>query len=105
MCLVPIEPQPGRLAGRAVDSRIRHLARPGIRVTSSVRETPVEATVTLRTETVGAERRDANRPLEGDEAETAFKEKTIEMMGTREEAEVHKEARVVGEVYAPPMAH
>ncbi|WP_235841406.1 YsnF/AvaK domain-containing protein [Cereibacter azotoformans] len=70
----------------------------GIRVTSSVRETPVEATVTLRTETVGAERRDANRPLEGDEAETAFKEKTIEMMGTREEAEVHKEAPVVGEV-------
>ncbi|MGP3698040.1 YsnF/AvaK domain-containing protein [Rhodobacter sp. NSM] len=70
----------------------------GVRVTSSVRETPVEATVTLRTETVGAERREANRPLEGDEAKAAFKEKTIEMMGTREEAEVHKEARVVGEV-------
>ncbi|WP_232520775.1 YsnF/AvaK domain-containing protein [Rhodobacter sp. CZR27] len=70
----------------------------GVRVTSSVSETPVEATVTLRTETVGAERRTADRLLQGDEAEAAFKEKTVEMMGTREEAEVHKEARVVGEV-------
>ncbi len=36
--------------------------------------------------------------LTGEEAEAAFEEKTVEMMGTREEAEVHKEARVVGEV-------
>ena len=70
----------------------------GVRVTSSVSETPVEETVTLTTETVGAERRSADRVLTGEEAEAAFEEKTVEMMGTREEAEVHKEARVVGEV-------
>ncbi len=70
----------------------------GVRVTSSVVETPVEATVTLTTETVGAERRSADRLLTGEEAEAAFKGKTVEMMGTREVAEVHKEARVVGEI-------
>ena len=70
----------------------------GVRVTSSVSETPVKETVKLKTETVGAERRDADRALTGEEAEAAFEGKTVEMMGTREEAEVHKEARVVGEV-------
>lgn len=70
----------------------------GVRVTSSVSETPVEKTVTLTTETVGAERRTADRLLKSEEAEAAFQGKTVEMMGTREEAEVHKEARVVGEV-------
>lgn len=70
----------------------------GVRVTSSVSETPVKETVTLTTETVGAERRDADRVLTGEEAEAAFEEKIVEMQGTREEAEVHKEARVVGEV-------
>ena len=73
-------------------------ANGGVRVTSSVSETPVEETVTLRTETVGAKRHSANRVLDDEEAEAAFEEKTVEMMGTREEAEVHKEARVVGEV-------
>lgn len=70
----------------------------GVRVTSSVSETPVEETVTLTTETVGAERHEADRVLKGEEAEAAFEGKTVELMGTREEAEVHKEARVVGEV-------
>ena len=71
----------------------------GVRVTSRVSEKPVEATVTLTTETVGAERHAADRVLGDDEAKAAFKEKTVEMMGTREEAEVLKEARVVGEVH------
>lgn len=70
----------------------------GVRVTSSVSETPVEETVTLTTETVGAERHEADRVLKGEEAEAAFEGKTVELMGTREEAKVHKEARVVGEV-------
>lgn len=70
----------------------------GVRVTSSVSETPVQETVTLTTETVSAERRPADRALKGDEADAAFVEKAVEMMGTREEAEVRKEARVVGEV-------
>ena len=73
-------------------------ANGGVRVTSRVSKTPVEETVTLRTETVGAKRRSADRVLDDEEAEAAFEEKTVEMMGTREEAEVHKEARVVGEV-------
>jgi stress response protein YsnF len=70
----------------------------GVRVTSSVSEKPVEETVTLREERVGAKRRSADRTLDADEAEGAFEEKTVEMMGTKEEAEVRKEARVVGEV-------
>jgi stress response protein YsnF len=70
----------------------------GVRVTSSVSEKPVEETVTLREERVGAKRRSADRALNADEADVAFEEKTVEMMGTKEEAEVRKEARVVGEV-------
>jgi uncharacterized protein (TIGR02271 family) len=70
----------------------------GVRVSAEVSERPVEKVVTLRDEHVEAERRAADRPLKGDEAEEAFEEKTVEMMGSREEAEVRKEARVTGEV-------
>ncbi|MRX52224.1 DUF2382 domain-containing protein [Paracoccus sp. S-4012] len=73
-------------------------ANGGVRVTSRVVETPVEETVTLTTETVGVKRRAANRVLNDAEADAVFEEKTVEMMGTQEEVEVHKEARVVGEV-------
>jgi hypothetical protein len=73
-------------------------ANGGVRVTSSISETPVEETVTLKEETVKAKRKGADRVLDADEAEGAFEEKTVEMMGTKEEAEVRKEARVVGEV-------
>jgi stress response protein YsnF len=73
-------------------------ANGGARVTSSVTETPVEQTVTLKEETVKAKRKGDDRVLDSDEAEGAFEEKTVEMMGTKEEAEVKKEARVVGEV-------
>ena len=52
----------------------------------------------MTTETVGAERHTADRLLGAEEAEAAFEGKTVEVMGTREEVEVHKEARVVGEV-------
>ena len=61
-------------------------------------ERPVTETVTLREEHVGAERRSADRTLSAEEAEAAFEEKTVEMMGTSEQVEVRKEARVVGEV-------
>jgi stress response protein YsnF len=76
----------------------RKVANGGVRVTSSVSERPVKETVQLREEHVEAERRSADRKLSADEAEAAFKEKTVEMMGTSEEAEIRKEARVVGEV-------
>ena len=76
----------------------RKVASGGVRITTSVSERPVKETVRLREEHVGAERRSADRVLSAEEAEAAFKEKTVEMMGTTEKAEVRKEARVVGEV-------
>ena len=76
----------------------RKVATGGVRVTSSVNEVPVEKTVTLREEEVSAERTPASRALSPEEAEAAFKGRTVEALGTREEAEVSKVARVVGEV-------
>lgn len=74
------------------------IASGGVRATTTVKETPVEKTVTLKTDTVSVDRKAADRTLSDDEAEAAFEEKTVEMMGVKEEAEVRKEARVVGEV-------
>ena len=76
----------------------RKVATGGVRVTSSVSETPVEETVTLREEQVEAKRKPADRKLSPEEAEAAFEGKTVEVMGTSEEAKIRKEARVVGEV-------
>jgi uncharacterized protein (TIGR02271 family) len=76
----------------------RKVTTGGVRVTTSVSERPVQKTVTLREEQVEVERRPADRELKPEEAEAAFAEKTIEMLGTSEEASVRKEARVVGEV-------
>jgi uncharacterized protein (TIGR02271 family) len=76
----------------------RKVASGGVRVTTSVSETPVEKTVTLREEEVEVERRPADRKLKPEEAEAAFQDKTVEMLGTSEEVSVRKEARVVGEV-------
>ena len=76
----------------------RKVATGGVRVTSSVSEAPVEKTVTLREEEVSAERTPASRALSAEEAEAAFRGRTVEALGTREEAEVSKVARVVGEV-------
>ena len=76
----------------------RKVATGGVRVTSGVSEVPVEQTVTLREESVSAERKPANRALSAEEAEAAFQGRTVEATSTREEAEVSKVARVVGEV-------
>jgi stress response protein YsnF len=76
----------------------RKVATGGVRVTTSVSETPVEESVTLREERVEAKRRPADRTLSAEEAEAAFEEKTVELLGTSEQATVRKEARVVGEV-------
>ena len=76
----------------------RKAATGGVRVTTNVSEQPVEETVTLREEKVSAERKPADRELSPEEAEAAFEEKTVEMTGTSEQAEVGKQARVVGEV-------
>jgi stress response protein YsnF len=76
----------------------RQVATGGVRVTSRVVETPVEQTVRLREERVEADRRPADRKLSPEEADAAFEDRTVEMMGTGEEAEVGKTARVVEEV-------
>ena len=76
----------------------RKVTTGGVRVTTSVSERPVQKTVSLREERVEVERRSTDRELRPEEAEAAFAEKTVEMLGTSEEASVRKEARVVGEV-------
>ena len=64
---------------------------------SRVTEKPVEEQVQLREEQVSVERRPVNRALSGADRD-AFKEGTIEMTETAEEAVVSKQARVVEEV-------
>ena len=76
----------------------RKVTTGGVRVTTSVSERPVQKTVSLREEQVEVERRAADRKLTPGEAEAAFQDKTVEMLGTGEEVEVSKQARVVGEV-------
>ena len=87
---------------RAVEEELsvgkRKVATGGVRVTSQVTETPVEETVRLREEHVEARRERADRVLSPEEADAAFEETTVEVMGTSEEAVVRKEAHVVGEV-------
>jgi stress response protein YsnF len=81
--------------GISIDKRER---KGRVRIHTSVKETPVEETVRLRDEEVSIERRAADRPVSGGEAETAFRETDIEVEETREEPVVSKEARVVEEV-------
>ena len=75
----------------------RVVERGGVRVYSRVTETPVEETIKLREEHVTVERRPVNRPLSEADV-SAFKEGTIEVTETAEEAVVAKQARVVEEV-------
>jgi len=74
----------------------REVERGGVRVRSYVVETPVEESVRLRDETINVERRAVNRPA--DVTADAFRERTIELKETDEEAVVAKTARVVEEV-------
>jgi len=75
----------------------RVVERGGVRVFSRVVETPVNESVSLREEHVSVERRPVDQPLGAADA-AAFKEQTIEMRETAEEAVVQKSARVVEEV-------
>jgi uncharacterized protein (TIGR02271 family) len=75
----------------------RAVQKGGVRVYTHVTEQPVSEQVTLREEHVDVQRRPVDRPLsEADMA--AFKEGTIELTETAEEAVAAKEARVVEEV-------
>jgi len=67
-----------------------------VRVRSYVVETPVSEQVSLRDENVSVERRAVDRPIT--DADTAFRDRTIEAEEHREEAVISKEARVREEV-------
>lgn len=75
----------------------RLVERGGVRVFSRVVETPVNESVNLREEHVSVERRPVDQPLSTADA-AAFKDQTIELRETAEEAVVQKSARVVEEV-------
>jgi uncharacterized protein (TIGR02271 family) len=81
----------------------RQVNRGGVRVRSYVRETPVEEQVTLRDEEIRVERRPVNRELA--DADAAFREETIELTETDEEAVVEKRARVKEEVLVGKEVH
>lgn len=74
----------------------RAVERGGVRVRSYVVETPVSEQIGLRDEHVTVERRRVDLPLR--EAGDVFRERTIAMTETGEEAVVGKTARVVEEV-------
>lgn len=80
-----------------IDIDKRQVEGGGVRVSSHMSEVPVEEEVSLRKEHVEVERRAVNRPASAADLDT-FKEGTIEMTETSEEAVVTKEARVVEEV-------
>jgi uncharacterized protein (TIGR02271 family) len=75
----------------------REVQRGGVRVFSRVVETPVNESLNLREEHVSVERRPVNQPISTSDA-TAFKEQSIELRESAEEAVVQKSARVVEEV-------
>ena len=74
----------------------REVERGGVRVRSYIVSTPVSEQVTLREETVGIERRPVNRSVAA--GEDAFRDRSIEVRATGEEAVVGKEAVVTEEI-------
>lgn len=80
-----------------IEIQKRQVQGGGVRVETTVTEKPVEETVSLRKETVEVERHPVDRPVNAADL-NAFKEATIEVTETSEEAVVQKQARVVEEV-------
>ena len=74
----------------------RDVNRGGARVRSYVTEIPVHEQVRLRDEKISVQRRAVDRPLT--DAGDAFRERTIDVTATGEEAVIGKTARVVEEV-------
>ena len=81
----------------------RDVSRGGVRVRSYVTETPVSEQVRLRDEHIDVERRTVDQPLSSVDAD-AFRERTIDMTATGEEAVIGKNARVVEEVVVSKTA-
>jgi len=75
----------------------REVQRGGVRVYSHVVERPVEENVQLREEHVRVQRTPVNRPASEADFQ-AFKEGSIELTESAEEAVISKQARVVEEV-------
>jgi uncharacterized protein (TIGR02271 family) len=75
----------------------REVQRGGVRVYNRLVETPVHESVGLREEHVNVERHAVDRPVNPADL-NAFKETTIELRESAEEAVVEKTARVVEEV-------
>ena len=86
---------------KVVEERLRvgkrEVARGAVRVRSYVVERPVEEQVHLHDERVTLERHPVNRPVTDADMD-AFRERTVEVRATGEEAIVAKEARVVEEI-------
>jgi uncharacterized protein (TIGR02271 family) len=76
----------------------RAVEKGGVRVTTQMREVPVEEEVRLREEHVEVERRPVNRPATAADMQN-FKEGSVEVRATQEEAVIAKDARVVEEVH------
>jgi uncharacterized protein (TIGR02271 family) len=81
----------------------RDVSRGGVRVRSYVTETPVHEQVRLRNEQINVERRTVDQPLSAADTD-AFRERTINLTATGEEAVVGKTARVVEEVVVSKTA-
>ena len=79
----------------------REVDRGGVCVRSYVTETPVHEQIRLRNERVNVERRPVDREVSGTDA---FRERTIDMTATGEEAVVGKTAHVVEEVVVSKTA-
>jgi len=75
----------------------RQMQRGGVRIHTHMSERPVEEQVSLREERVRVERRPVDRPV-SDADLNSFKEGTVELAETAEEAVVAKQARVIEEV-------
>lgn len=75
----------------------RAVRRGGVRIHKHVVERPVSEEVSLRDEEIHVERRRVDRPVSAAD-EQAFKDRTIEVTETDEEAVVSKQARVTEEV-------
>src|SRR3954447_23085128 len=70
----------------------------GKRLKTKVSEREVQETVALKEETVDVERSRVERTLKPEEADKAFRERTVEMTATTEKPVVSKQAHVVEEV-------
>ena len=75
----------------------REVQRGGVRIFSHVVEEPVDESLSLREEHVSVQRRPVDQPIDPADV-AAFKDTSIEMRESAEEAIVQKSARVVEEV-------